>query len=319
MNEVLTKLQNEMNGYKADIEKLIPEWNKAVVNGDFNTSTEIGTEMDNLEGKYVANAKMFAFETIKENAGTNDELFLESVKMLRFETIRVKESKTGQNKIPERSLTETTKPIDPLEFQKYAKVNIGKVDDWQYMIERLNFLLTVRVAIDIGMPQYAIKKINDSYAMNKITAAMEKGETPTSNTQLMKAMQEVINACLGKGYKVTSHDVKFLLHAYAKKDNKAGLTITASTHKQLRMIFMDVMNNLVEYVDAKDEDGKKVSGYKVSYKAKKEDTPSDNTGFIPIPQKEEKAENPEETSGKSNETPENPEETPGNSDETENA
>lgn len=276
MTEKMTNAMKKMTENKVLIEKSVDRFNKASVDGDVKIANECVTEMDTLIGEYTAAAKMYAFESIIEKAEKSSEIFKEAVKALRFETIRVIEKKDSDTKIAERSISEASKPIDPLDLQKYYGSIIAVKEGWQYAIERFNFALTLKVAIDIGMPRHKLLKISDSYAMNKINEAVRASAVddavanPISNTSLCKEMQTIVNDCIGDGYKVTSHDVKFLLHCWAKKDNKKGLTITSASHKQLRMTFMDVMNNLINFSDVKDENGNKISGYEISYRAKKD-------------------------------------------------
>lgn len=287
MTEKMTNAMKKMTENRTLIEKSVEKFNKASVDGDVKIANECVTEMDTLIGEYTAAAKMYAFESIIEKAEKSSEILKEAVKALRFETIRVIEKKDSDTKIAERSISETSKPIDPLDLQKYYGSIIAVKEGWQYAIERFNFALTLKVAIDIGMPRHKILKISDSYAMNKINEAVRASAVddavanPISNTSLCKEMQTIVNNCIGDGYKVTSHDVKFLLHCWAKKDSKKGLTITAATHKQLRMTFMDVMNNLINFSDAKDENGNKISGYEISYKAKKDSDKTPAGSFIP--------------------------------------
>ena len=283
-----TNAMEKMIENLALIEKSVEKFNKASSDGDVKTANECVTEMDTLMGEYTAAAKTYAFEEIIERAGgKSSEIFKEAVKALRFKTIRVIEKKDSDTKIATREISEVTKPIDPLDLQKYYGSIIAVKEGWQYAIERFNFALTLKVAIDIGMPKHKILKISDSYAMNKINDAVRASAVddavanPISNTSLCKEMQAIVNDCIGEGYKVTSHDVKFLLHCWAKKDNKKGLTITAAGHKQLRMTFMDVMNNLINFADARDEAGLKVSGYEISYKAKRDADKSPSGDFIP--------------------------------------
>lgn len=287
MTEKMTNAMKKMTENRTLIEKSVDRFNKASVDGDVKIANECVTEMDTLIGEYTAAAKMYAFESIIEKAEKSSEILKEAVKTLRFETIRVIEKKDSDTKIAERSISEASKPIDPLDLQKYYGSIIAVKEGWQYAIERFNFALTLKVAIDIGMPRHKLLKISDSYAMNKINEAVRASAVddavanPISNTSLCKEMQTIVNDCIGDGYKVTSHDVKFLLHCWAKKDNKKGLTITSASHKQLRMTFMDVMNNLINFSDAKDENGSKISGYEISYKAKKDADKTPAGDFTP--------------------------------------
>lgn len=285
------KMENAMKKMTENrtlIEKSIDRFNKASASGDVKTANECVTEMDTLVGEYTAAAKTYAFEEIIEKAGgESSNIFFETVKALRFKTIRVVETKDNDTDIASRSISDVTKAIDPLDVQKYYGSVIALEKGWQYSMERFNFAVTLRVGIDIGMPRHKLMKISDSYAMNKINNDVRKSAVddaiadPTSNTSLAKEMQNIVNMCVGDKYKVTSHDVKFLLHCWGKKDNKKGLTITSATHKQMRMIFMDVISNLMTFSNAKDENGEKVSGYEISYKTKKDADKSPSGDFIP--------------------------------------
>lgn len=285
------KMENAMKKMTENrtlIEKSIDRFNKASASGDAKTANECITEMDTLTGEYTAAAKTYSFEDIIEKSGgKSSNIFIETVKALRFTTIRVVETKDSDTDIASRSISDVTKAIDPLDVQKYYGSVIALKQGWQYAMERFNFAVTLRVGIDIGMPRHKLIKISDSYAMNKINNDVRKSAVddaiadPTSNTSLAKQMQEIVNMCVGDKYKVTSHDVKFLLHCWGKKDNKKGLTITSATHKQMRMIFMDVIKNLMDFANAKDENGEKVSGYEISYKAKKDSDKTPAGNFIP--------------------------------------
>lgn len=308
MGEKLTKFQNEMDAKLNVLTVKVEAWNKATFDDDAKTANKLGKEIDDLVGEYTKIARDFCFETVYENASLKaDNVLIEGVKMLEFETVNAKKSKIPQTEIEEMKIVLVNKPIDPLDLQRYVGTNIGKNDKWQYLIERFNFLMTVRVATDIGMSTAEINKIHDSYSMHQITKSIDAGGTPQSNTKMIDAMQEIINACIGDTYKVTSHDVKYLLYTYAGKDRKNKRTIKVAQHKQLRILFMDVMNNLVLFSDKKDAEGKKISGYGITYKKakpKNNEPSGDKEGFTPIPPKET-PENPPKPEEIKNETPEN--------------
>lgn len=291
MGKELTEKQKNameiMEANRESLKEMIPLFNGAALIGDMKTVASLSDKMDDLEGKYNEQAKVYAFEELV-NGNKSTNVLKDAALMLRYDCIRVTEKKDPKTKILERSLSDVTRPIDPLDVQKHAGVPIAPNKDWQYAVERFNFRLTLRLAKKLGMSDKEISKINDSYAMNKLNESYrksvneekdEKGNpiaNPVSNSQMIKEMQAIVDMCIGTGYKVTSHDVEFLIACYGKKDNKKGLSITASTHKQLRMAFMDIMNNIMCYTE-------KVSGYTVSYKVKKDDAPksNDNKPFTP--------------------------------------
>lgn len=309
MSEKLTKLKALMDAKLNSLSEKVKSWNEASVKDDAKTMNALSKDIENLVGEYTKIAKDACFEGIYEKVSYKaDEVFLEAVKELDFESVNTNKRKIPKTEIEVMRIITTTVDIDPLELQEYIETNIGKDNQWKYVIQRFNFLLTVRVATDLGMSTAEINKIHDSYSMHKITKAIDIGETPHSNTQMVKTMQEVINACIGgDAYKVTSHDVHYLLYTYCKRDKKNRRHVKPAQDSALRILFMNVMNNLVLFTDKKDADGKKVSGYGVTYKQnkpKKGEPSGDKEGFTPIPPKES-PENPPKSEEIKNETPEN--------------
>jgi len=49
---------------------------------------------------------------------------------------------------------------------------------------------------------------------------------------------------IGEDYKAITHDVNYILAVYSKKGRKA-LTVTASNHKQMRQIIMEICHRIV--------------------------------------------------------------------------
>ena len=174
--------------------------------------------------------------------------------MLSFITIATKDEKKGDDMIPVRSPVEKEKQIDLEKLHKYCG-KIGSDENWSHVAQKLNMLLTAQKAVDLGLDP---KKINDSYAMSEIARSFEMGKTPTSKTNILKTMQMVIDAMIGEAYKVTSHDVNYVMSVYSKK-NRAALTVTCANHKFFRNYMAEVCHRIVT--------GKK---YEVDFKAKKE-------------------------------------------------
>lgn len=250
------ELLAKMAANRTSAEDYVRKYNEAMQTGNFEEAVKMEAALDEAIGEYTHYAKTLAFE---ECAAAEDPM-LHAITVLSFQTIKVKDEKAGDEKvkIPVRTLIDVDKPIDLYQLHKYIPDGIGKDKKWPYMVEAFNCKLTARVAQAIGVP---VKEITDSYAMSDISREIDLGKNPTSNTNLLKTLQGIINAMIGEEYKVTSHDVAFLLEAYSKKSRKA-LTLTVSNHKSLRNLMAEISHRVV--CDQR---------YAVDFKKRRENTP----------------------------------------------
>lgn len=204
----------------------------------------------------VANA-MYDEYAKKENP------IIEIIKAYSYKTIGHKEvrNKEDNNRVVSVDAIEKDRQIDFLAFCKRAKFDT----DWQYLASKFNKLMCLRAATELGLPTAVIKKISTSYFMQEAVKKIEMGKTPTSNTQVCKLLQRVIDGMLpnedneGKAiYKCNNHDVAYLDDLYGKKSNKNLLTVRVSNDAFLRRILVDIAYRLIT-------NGKYgVDGYKVA-------------------------------------------------------
>lgn len=145
-----------------------------------------------------------------------------------FPIIRLKETRDKEHDVIIRSIIDAEKPIDLSDMHK-ALNGIGHDTNWIHTTEKFNYYLCVRAAERVGA---TIK--SDAYRMTEIARQRQLGKNPCSNTQLLKTLQTIITEMLGEGYKVTSHDVNYLIDVYANDDKRSKTGITAANHKTLR-------------------------------------------------------------------------------------
>ena len=157
-------------------------------------------------------------------------------------TIRAKDTKVGDEKIPVRVIEDSEKAIDLLKLHKAVSGGIGKDTNWASMIEKLNFLMTAQKAVDLGIDP---KSVHDSYAMSDIARQIDMGKTPTSKTNILKTVQAIVTAMVGEEFKATSHDVNYLFSVYSRKNRKA-LTVSCANHKYMRQYMMEICHRIVE-------------------------------------------------------------------------
>ena len=244
--EEMLQKQNEI---RSQIDAKVLSYNDIAQNGNASEATKVGNDIDELVAEYTGIARQLVFDELK----TTENPMIEAVKRLTFPTIAIKDEKSGEQKIPVRTVIDREKPINLAELHKYCG-GIGHDKNWVYMIQKLNFLLTAQTCIDLGIDP---KAVNDSYAMAAVAAEIDLGKNPTSKTNMLKTLNTIITAMLGDGYKAVSHDVNYLLKVYAKKNRKA-LVVSCANHKNFTGFIAEICHRIVT--------GKV---YGVEYKAKK--------------------------------------------------
>lgn len=232
-----TTTKRTLEVIKADAERKLAEYNLAMKAADFKKADAASVSADEFIKEYSKLARKQAFDVYAMSKAP----MLDAVKDLTYTTICIKNGINESDKSPIKVIAEKETYIDLVKLQNYIGKNIGKADNWQYQIENFNFRMTLGVAKDLGVN---VKEINDSYAMNSLAKELKNGKTVTSNTQKLNALQEIITAMLGDGYKVTSHDVAFLNNIYCKKGRKA-LTVVCANHRYMRQYILEIAHKIV--------------------------------------------------------------------------
>lgn len=222
----------------AKLREQVKQFNDAMLDGRFNDATKLNTEMEETVGEYAGIARGICFD---ECAATEDPM-MAAIKRLSYTVIAVKDvKKDKEDAVATREVIEKDRQIDLLKLHKYIEGGIGHDKQWNYLVEKFNFLMTAQKAVDLGIDP---KAINDSYAMSDISKQIDMGKTPTSKTNILKTLTTVVQAMVGEEYKPNSHDVAFLLSVYSRKSRKA-LTVTCANHKYMRGYLMEICHRIV--------------------------------------------------------------------------
>lgn len=222
---------------KAVLDAKVKDYNEAMLDHRFDDASKLDSEIAEKISEY---GELTRDICLMECAETDDPM-LEAVKRLEYETLAVKDSKEDGSDFKVRTIVDRVKPIDPVKLDEFVSGGIGHNKNWKLMIEQFNLRMTLKVAEDIGVDP---KGINDSYYMSKLARDVDLGKTPCSKTNLLKTLQLIVSAMIGDDYKAITHDVNYIMAVYSKKGRKA-LTVTASNHKQMRQIIMEICHRIV--------------------------------------------------------------------------
>lgn len=91
-----------------------------------------------------------------------------------------------------------------------------------------------------------------SYLFQDLAAKKKKGETPDSNTQIVKLIQTIVDQVAFKDdgtgknvYKCTNHDIAFLHDAITKFEPKAKCAVSLLNERQFRSVMMSLFAHCV--------------------------------------------------------------------------
>lgn len=100
---------------------------------------------------------------------------------------------------------------------------------WEYMCEKLALLLAYRTAKELGFDKEGLGMLLQSYPVREAAQKEKDGCTPTSNSQLLKLLQPIIDALVwvdnGKGgnaVKANGKDIAFLVDCFASHGKGIG-------------------------------------------------------------------------------------------------
>lgn len=165
-----------------------------------------------------------------------------AVKEFYIEVYKVKETREKDDgSITGVNLEKKKSRIDLEKFCEFGELDTA----WARDCSKLLALLTLRET-DV----YAIKPAElakkSFYFISQVRAKKE-GETPDSNTQIVRLLQKIIDEAIfvdnGSGrnvYKCTNHDLAFIQDAVTKMDTKEKCTIAMLNERQFKTVMMSV-------------------------------------------------------------------------------
>ncbi len=247
---------------RADLETRANAYN-AAINADDTKAAELeklDNETSELEKEYVRAA--FHATALVELLD-NPAPMLAAATALTFETLKHKD-KEDENGIKSRELVTAERPLDFVALESFfveRGKKFGAESAWVYKVAAFNRLLCMRTAQSIGAN---VKTVAEKFATPTQARDIDLGKTPTSNTQLLKQLQMIIDSMLyvegekGNIYKANSHDVGYLLSLYAKK-GRGVLSVAAARPKYLEKLIAEILHRIVTE-----------KSYNIEFKEKKE-------------------------------------------------
>ncbi len=266
-----------LESLRKDIEVRINAYNGLIAKkADFVKMNQLEGEIREAEVAYAEQQMREVFDDCKKQP----EPILAAVERYDYPVLSHRLNRE-EGVVTEMVLVEDrTKQIDLVKLCK----SLGISHVWEYKVEKFGNLLCMRAAKELGWSDAQIKQIERLYYCNALSRKEDMGTVPTSNNQIVKLLQQVIDAVLpldpetGKSkYRCNSHDVAYLLMAYTKRNGKKKLTIEVAKNSFVHRLVMDVMHRIVTGAT-----------YDLKYQMCKEEVSEKKKAEVSAPKKEEK-------------------------------
>ena len=171
-----------------------------------------------------------------------DDPMIAAVSAFYIEVIKIKEDRAKDSEtITGVNLEKKQARIDLEKFCEFGELNMS----WAHDSAKLLALLSLRETNVYSIkPSDLAKK---SFYFAAAVRAKKEGETPDSNTQIVRLLQQIIDEAIfvddGSGknkYKCTNHDLAFIQDAVTKMDTKEKCTIAMLNERQFKTVMMSV-------------------------------------------------------------------------------
>ena len=239
-----TKTMEKMVELKASAEKAALEYNEAFAEGKFSEAAGKLNIITDSVNQYTANAKALAFDDIL----SQDDPLAYACRIFTFKTIACTDQKIDGSIISKKVIGEADRPIDLGALQKYAKgekIEVGTDKQWLDAIHKLNYLMTVQVAEELGIDP---SEIRDCYRIKDVAKEYQFGiaHAADGSTQTLMALEKIMGMMIAsEHYDAPSmHEVRYLNRVWGKKGKKC-LEFSAANHKQMTGIIMEIAHKLI--------------------------------------------------------------------------
>lgn len=228
MKTILEKTRETLEG-------LVAKYNKAIVDKSLEAKTEAETAIKSALKDYRKQKLDSVLYRLKQEQNP----MMAAVKMLTYPILRTKVIR--EEGIETRiDLVESNVRVDLVKVAEYC----GLSSLWKYKVEKLGLLLAMRAAKELGMPVDELTKMTKDYRMTDLARAEKMGETPSSNTQITKLIQNILDEVLPAAGKANSHDATYMWLA-STRAGKEAKTLKVCDGRLAMNLFTDVANRIV--------------------------------------------------------------------------
>ena len=227
-----------------DAETAKKELNEAMLTDSLSGMEKAKKVMDKAIKEYNELAVVLDYKTLRSKSSP----MLAAIEQLSVATIESKRNEDRETGIVTYSIESSSKQISLVAFDDFCgrdKVVVAPDRLWMHKVDRFCLLVTYRVMKDLGKDT---RKLEETYYISDVARQIDLGKTPTSNTQMLKQLQSIVNSIIASdddvGYKVTSHDVEYIVKTMTRRGRESGTVVTPKP-ATMHTLLMDVLHRIV--------------------------------------------------------------------------
>ena len=248
---------------EANFDVAITAWCVANRLDNFEELGKAETALEKSQAAYATASLQLFYERCVALGGNP---LINALKMLNYQILVVKHRKyeTGLEYVEKDYKSKAISlPAFASFMQNSYHIAVGAKSDWMPKVAKFTQLMTAYAATELGYKPDDIKRLYDTYLIKEIANKIDLGETPTSKTQIQKALGEVVASIIGTDdgagnkYNVLSHDAAYIRQLFGKKSPKA-LTMNTSSEREMYSYVAQVCHRILLDLN-----------YTVAYKTKK--------------------------------------------------
>ena len=221
---------------KERLDGFVNDYNKAFLAKNFEGVKEAE---ENLSKELKAYKKAASDACLYHLKGEENPV-LAAVKQLTYGVFRTKTVRDDNGNEHGIELVPSEARIDLVKVCEYCDLPTV----WKYKVEKLALLLALRAAKELKIPASEIKVMNYKFKMDELARKEEMGETPSSNNQIVKAIQMIMDEVFPGLGKANAHDAAYMWMASTRAGREAKC-IKVADAKMAHRLFADVANRIV--------------------------------------------------------------------------
>lgn len=223
------------------------KFNDALKKNDAKSMQAAKNQLNDLKKEYNHQSQLDIFSECAKTANP----YKRAAEILTYKTIRATEEREDGI-----TMGMTVEPGNPATLDIVALCKYCEKDHlWQYDVAQLSYLVCLNVAKGLSLPAEAIRDIKGKFLMKDAARKVDMGIDPSSNNQLVKGLQAIIDKLLPENVEAADDqklkalvcDIKYLKHGYVKADH--GSTEVSVKKAQDVKVFtkyiLTVMNRLL--------------------------------------------------------------------------
>ena len=217
------------------LKEFVEDYNKAFLAKSLDSMHEAEENLN----KELKAYKKAAFDAVLYRLKGAENPVLEAVKELTYGVFRAKKVRDDNGNETGIELVPSDARIDLVRVCEYCEISTV----WRYKVEKLALLLALRAAKELNIPASEIKVMNFKFKMDEMAREQDMGGTPSSNNQIVKSIQMILDEVLPGLGKANSHDAAYMWMASTRAGREAKC-IKVADSKMAHRLFADVANRI---------------------------------------------------------------------------